>query len=195
MTRAQNALYWREWSAAKRALMPGRETWTKHEENTRRHAITIEALGHDKSHLDFSNSDFDKVLGALRAISKPGDLNAQLRQVRGAHRRARYALDQLMRELQVDRNYVQGVVDQMNFGGTPAFSFSDALRPDAWQRERERAKVPKRLLEELTEPELKKVIIALRKQVRRNLAVSADKSRGLPARSPSPQPEPAEVPF
>jgi hypothetical protein len=165
LTRAQNNLYWREWSAAKRALMPGRDTWTKHEENERRHLAHVHALGHDKSHLDFTNDDFDKVLGELRAISKPGDLNAQLRQVRGAHRRARYALDQLIRELGVDRNYVEAIIDQMAF-----------LHPSSFS--------PHPSLDSLTEPELKKVIIALRKQVKR--------AREQVTRA---QPEPAEVPF
>lgn len=163
LTRAQNALYWREWSAAKRALMPGRETWTKLEEETRRHELHREALGHDKSHLDFTNDDFDKVLGALRAISKPGDLNAQLRQVRGAHRRARFALDQLIAEHGVDRNYVQGIIDQMFPTRAPA---PDRAR-DRWQDEHDQPARPRKLLGELTVDELKKVIIALRKQVKR----------------------------
>lgn len=152
----QNSLYWLEWAAAKRALMPGRSTWTKLEENTRRHEITIRALGADKSHLDFSNADFDQVLGELRAISKPGDLNAQLRQVRGAHRRAEWSLHRLMVKLGVDRNYVQGIIDRMDF------EHAGPIRHPS--------------LDELTEPELKKVIIALRKHSRRKR-------------------EPAEVPF
>lgn len=167
LTRSQNALYWREWSAAKRALMLSaspartRETWTKLEENTRRHEITIRALGADKSHVDFTNAEFDQVLGELRAISKPGDLNAQLRQVRGAHRRAEWSLDRLMRKLGVDRNYVQGIVDQM---------FEPVIIPASfamWDRERRRTTAPRKLLDKLTESELKKVIIALRKQLKR----------------------------
>jgi hypothetical protein len=52
LTRAQNALYWREWSAAKRALMPARETFTKLEETTRRHELHVQAIGEEKSHVD-----------------------------------------------------------------------------------------------------------------------------------------------
>ncbi len=158
MSPAQNSLYWREWAAAKRALMPGRSTWTKLEETERRHEITIEALGIDKSHLDFDNADFDKVLGALRAISKPGDLNAQIRQARGQHRRMHYELDRLMEKLGVDRNYVQGVVDQMAFHHPSSITHHPSI-------------------DDLTADELKKVLIALRKQTKR------------------PTREPAEVPF
>lgn len=170
MSPAQNALYWREWSATKRALMsqigrggPGRSTWTKFEENTRRHEITLKALGHDKSHVDFSNSEFDLVLAELRAISRPDDLNAQLRQTRGAHIRAQHLLDRLMRQLGVDRNYVQGVIDQMFPTRAPA---PDRPR-DRWQDERDQPSRPRRLLDQLTGPELQKVIIALRKQLKR----------------------------
>jgi hypothetical protein len=152
ITPRQNALYWREWAAAKRALMPGRSTWTKLEENTRRHEITIKALGYDKSHLDFTNADFDQVLGELRAISQPGNLNAQLRQVRGAHRRAEWSLHRLMRKLGVDRNYVQCIIDHMDFEHAGFVT-----------------RHPK--LDDLTFEELQKVIIALRKQAKRKEAV------------------------
>ncbi len=77
MSPRQNALYWREWAAAKRALMPGRATWTKYEENEHRHELHLEALGQEKSHLEFDNDDFDHVLSAFRAKSRPGDLKAQ----------------------------------------------------------------------------------------------------------------------
>ena len=172
LTQAQNALYWREWSAAKRALMPSRVTWTKHEEETRRHELHIRALDVDKSHLDFDNDDFDKVLGALRAISRPNDLNAQLHQVRGTHRRARHALDVLMIGLGVGRNYVQGVVDKMNF----EHRGSATLHPS---------------VNDLTVDELKKVIIALRKQAKRKRAVHFSRHD----RVDKNEQEPAEVPF
>lgn len=148
MSPRQTALYWREWSAAKLALMSGRETWTKLEETMRRHAIHLETLGTDKSSRDFTNTDFDQILGAFRAISRPGDLNAQLRQIRGAHRRAEWALDRLMRKLGVDRNYVQGVIDHMDF-------------------EHEGSAIRHPNLDDLTFQELEKVIIALRKQTKR----------------------------
>jgi hypothetical protein len=72
MTAKQNALYWSEWQQAKRA---GGLT------EPERHTIHIEAIGEDKSHKDFSNEDFDKVLAAFRAISRPTSLNSQVRQI------------------------------------------------------------------------------------------------------------------
>lgn len=175
ITPRQNALYWREWAAAMRALMLERSTWTKLEENTARHLVTMEALGIDKSHLEFTNADFDKVLGALRAISQPGNLNAQLRQVRGQHRRMEWALDRLMKKLGVDRNYVQAVVDRMDF----EHRTSATLHPK---------------LEDLTAPELEKVLIALRKQVKRK---KDNDPAELATAGIIQQPEPAEeaLPF
>lgn len=72
MTMKQNALYWSEWSLAKKA---------GHLSECERHTIHIEALGEDKSHKDFANEDFDKVLAAFRAISRPTSLNSQVRQI------------------------------------------------------------------------------------------------------------------
>lgn len=80
MTTAQDKLYWREWAAVKR--MAGDEA----SENLR-HDLHIRALGEDKSHKDFSNAEFDLVLGAFRAVSRPADVDAQLRQLN--QRRAR----------------------------------------------------------------------------------------------------------
>lgn len=69
MTSAQTKLYWREWSAAKKAgALADPDRYELHEE----------ALGEHKSSKDFTNDDLDKVLAAFRAISKPTDLNAQI---------------------------------------------------------------------------------------------------------------------
>jgi hypothetical protein len=75
MTPAQDSLYWREWGAAVRFCkangLPAPD----------RHALHVAALGADKSHKGFSNDDFDKVLAAFRAVSRPADVGAQLRQL------------------------------------------------------------------------------------------------------------------
>ena len=77
MSPAQNALYWREigaWSRARKARgLPV--------DSAARHAVHVKALGADKSHLAFRNPEFDRVLAALRAESRPDDLNAQIRQL------------------------------------------------------------------------------------------------------------------
>lgn len=72
MTKAQLNLYRREWSAARKA---GRLV------EADRHRLHVEALGQDKSSLLLSNSEFDQMLAAFRAISQPTNLNAQLAQL------------------------------------------------------------------------------------------------------------------
>jgi hypothetical protein len=71
MTEKQDKLYWREWAAV-RAAWP----------DANRHELHARALGQDKSHTLFSNDDFDRVLGVFRALSRPADLDSQLRQLR-----------------------------------------------------------------------------------------------------------------
>ncbi len=74
MTALQNRLYFREWgrvrAVSKQHGFPVPD----------RHALHVKALGLDKSHLDFSDADFDQVLAEFRAISQPDNLAAQLRQ-------------------------------------------------------------------------------------------------------------------
>src|ERR1041385_6065139 len=143
LTRNQNALYWREWSAAKRVLMPGRDTWTKDEETTRRHELHIQALGDEKSHVDFNNDDFDKVLAAFRAISQPGNLNAQLHALNGQRKRLLFGIRNLARSIGAGEAYVQGIIDRMDARrGEKPREGDDEI--DDWERERERARKPQR---------------------------------------------------
>lgn len=84
MTAKQNSLYWREWAAVKRA-----------EPKADRHALHQRALGTPASHVDFSNDDFDLVLAEFRAVSRPADLDAQVRQIRMPKERLMYSIVQL----------------------------------------------------------------------------------------------------
>jgi hypothetical protein len=71
----QDRLYWREWGkAVKHCKASGLDAPDRHE-------LHVKALGVDKSHKDFTNSDFNKILGVFRAVSQPGNLNAQKRQI------------------------------------------------------------------------------------------------------------------
>lgn len=142
LSRAQNALYWREWSAAKRALMPGRSTFTKAEEEQRRHELHIKALGDDKSHVDFDNDDFDHVLAAFRALSRPGDLNAQHHALNGQRKRLLFGIRRAAAP-----SYIDAVVERMNAEG----------------------KLGSSELQELHPRELTKVMIALRQHERRGV--------------------------
>jgi hypothetical protein len=92
MTSSQNRFYWREWAKASAACKA--RGWAVPD----RHALHVRAFGLDKSHLDFSNEDLDKVLAEFRAISSPEDLAAQLRQQDQPRRRLIYAITQLAPE-------------------------------------------------------------------------------------------------
>lgn len=81
MSPLQTRLYWREWAAARRA-----------DPSADRHALHVVALGSDKSSTAFSNAEFDLVLGAFRAVSRPADLDAQLRQQDQPRARALYGI-------------------------------------------------------------------------------------------------------
>lgn len=75
MSPAQTNLYWRKWSACKRALAKlGRPF-----DDSARHALHAQALGAPKSSKDFTNRDLDKVLAAFAAFTAPHDLTQQLR--------------------------------------------------------------------------------------------------------------------
>ena len=92
MTALQNSLYFREW---------GRVRTTCKQQGfpvPDRHALHVKALGQDKSHLAFSNEDFDLVLAEFRALSQPDHLTAQLRQQDMPRRRLLYSIHRLAPE-------------------------------------------------------------------------------------------------
>lgn len=87
MTAPQKTLYWREWGAvSRRCKADGVEVPQRHELHAR-------ALGENKSHKDFTNADFDKVLAEFRAWSQPGDLRGQMRQEAMPETRMLWVLD------------------------------------------------------------------------------------------------------
>jgi hypothetical protein len=92
MTALQNSLYFREWgrvrAACKQQGFPVPD----------RHSLHVKALGQDKSHLDFTNGDFDLILAEFRALSQPDNLAAQLRQQDMPRRRLLYSIMRLAAE-------------------------------------------------------------------------------------------------
>lgn len=75
MSPAQINLYWRKWSACKRALAKlGRPT-----DDAARHALHQQALGVAKSSKHLTNRDLDRVLAAFASFTAPSDLTQQLR--------------------------------------------------------------------------------------------------------------------
>jgi hypothetical protein len=89
VTTKQNALYWREWGAlvrhCKASGLPVPD----------RHDLHAAVVGADKSHLAFTNDDFDQVLAAFRSYSRPADLAGQLRQLNQPRIRLKYAINAL----------------------------------------------------------------------------------------------------
>lgn len=72
LTKRQNFLYWTEWNAARKAVLAAGQP------EPDRHTLHISALGYDKSHLTLTNGEFDKILSAFRALSRPSDLDSQV---------------------------------------------------------------------------------------------------------------------
>jgi hypothetical protein len=163
MTHAQNGLYFREWSTARRALR--KQGLSPKECDARRHQVHVEELGEDKSHLAFTEDDFDAVLGGFWKISYPWDLARQLRQLNMRKTRMLYRIRQIASE-----SYVQGIIDRMDARRSespPLLNHSTSQPDDAWERERERGERPKRHLDDLDIPDLKNVLVALRQDKRR----------------------------
>lgn len=145
MTKAQISLYWRLWSATRKALLA--RGLTPKEADAQRHELHIKALGEDRGHQFFRNADFDKVIGVFRAEAEPANLGAQLRQIEQPRTRNLGTIDQLCHVLDVTREYCLGILQQMNREG--------AL--DAREI----------LLEEITDEQFSRLHIALKKVCRR----------------------------
>ena len=92
MTALQNSLYFREWGRVRTACR--KQGFPVPD----RHFLHVKALGQDKSHLDFTNGDFDLVLAEFRAISQPDSLAAQLHQQDMPRRRLLYSIRRLAEE-------------------------------------------------------------------------------------------------
>jgi len=92
MTYDQDKLYWREWGKAVRYC---REHGFSEPD---RHELHARALGRDKSHLKFTNRDFDEVLKEFRAISDPNNIEAQKRLIEMPKIRLRHRIRELADE-------------------------------------------------------------------------------------------------
>lgn len=124
LSRAQLGMHWRLWARVKAALTPGRETWTKHEEDQNRHALYVQALGEEKSLTEFDNDDLDKVKAAMLAIVEPGNLKAQLEAINGQRKRLLFGIRRL-----ASREYIAGIVRTMNAEGKLGSSELEQLHP------------------------------------------------------------------
>jgi hypothetical protein len=120
--------YWREWTAAKQVLMTrAPEDSSKETDNRLRHEFTVKAIGHDKSHYDLTNPEFDHFLRACYALTQPDNLTAQIEQLSGELKRARGGLRQTMREMNVGDAYVGKIAHTMSLKGKISSADVDVL--------------------------------------------------------------------
>ena len=115
MTKGQINLYWREWSKTRKALIG--HGYSPKEANEQRRELTIQALGvrigTTASSKSLTDRQFDKVLGVFSAVSRPDDLNAQLRAEDQPRRRAWFRVKEQDGKAGVDKVYLSGMARQM----------------------------------------------------------------------------------
>jgi len=127
-TPGQKIMLFSLWNQAKRVLMNGRETWTKHEEDQRRHELTKQILGREKSWAQLNRrSDVDLLKAGLLAIIRPDHLPSQLNALDQDLKRARYGLQQTMREMNVGDSYVGEIARTMSMNGKISSANLDTL--------------------------------------------------------------------
>ncbi len=153
MTEAQLRLYRREWGAARKVLRA--RGFAPSAADAERHALHVQAIGTDKSSLDFTNKDLDKVLAAFRAISRSADLRPQIDAQQQPITRRRWLINELCRQLGHDEGFAYGIAHEMHRGDRDA-------------KRKKGARIASADLDELGERDLDKIIIALRKQIKRD---------------------------
>lgn len=163
MTAAQNTLYWREWAAAlrtMRAASPAPISTSAASEI--RHEMHFNALGCDKSHLDFSNQEFDRVLSVFRATSRPSDIRGQIALQGQEQLRLRHKVSELVTRIGAGPEYVEGIVRVM------AGDEQEVVYGRKNKKKRPgQARLKTHIFENLDNNDLMKVIIALQLEVRR----------------------------
>ena len=78
-----------------------------------RHALHARALGEDKSSLDFTNGDFDKVKAALLVVIDGTDLDAQLDALKQPQKRRLWVIRDLCARMRKEEAYALGIARQM----------------------------------------------------------------------------------
>lgn len=133
MTPAQNMLYFREWGRVRDVLKAKGLSCG----DVERHKLHQKALGERKSSKEFTNADLDKVLAAMKAITEPGNLTAQMRAMEQPQLRridAQTACLRLLDELGVGRDsteertrfiqgaYLDGIAKRFTHGRAVSYS-------------------------------------------------------------------------
>jgi len=113
-----------------------------------RHALHARALGANKSSLDFTNGDFDKVKGALLAVIDGSDLGAQIDALNQPKKRRLWSIRDLLAKMQKPEAYAMAIARQMHGGALSSAASLDDLGEEALEAvivslkgEKRRAKV------------------------------------------------------
>jgi hypothetical protein len=99
MNPAQEGKYWRVWSGTLRAL---RQLGHVKKENELRHWIHLQAIGRDKPHRAFNNTDFDSFLRICAGYTRMGDMGEQVRLLEMPVARALMIAEPWLDEIGVD---------------------------------------------------------------------------------------------
>lgn len=81
MTPIQMRMYRAEWAKCWKAIVIADGGQTTNREDDVRAAVTFKSIGRHKSSRDFSNTDFDRVMGVIWSIAQSDNLPLQLRQI------------------------------------------------------------------------------------------------------------------
>jgi hypothetical protein len=182
MTTKQLQFYRVLWSQAKRMLVA--HGMSSREAEEERHAIHRRTLGYDKSSKELTNEEFDQVKGAFLAISKPGDMKAQLAQAAMPKTRRLVTLRHYLAAIGRPDEYAEAIAATMNRKGRigqPWEADRAYVRGAKTKRAPRGEKVffdyahtqggePTRrdlTLDDLTADELEKLIVAIKREAKR----------------------------
>lgn len=90
MSPKQTKWYWRQWGAVRRA-----------DPTADRHALHVAALGYDRSSKSLTGEELDKVIAQFWTVTRPNDVDAQLRQMSQTLTRLRWKVKQQVGRLRV----------------------------------------------------------------------------------------------
>ena len=157
-----------------------------------RHAIHMRELGEDKSSLWLTDDEFTRIKRVFVALARPADVGAQQAQEVMPETRKKVFIRHVLTALEADEQYARATLAQMNRGGRIGQPWAEdrAYVRDAggtkvgfdYSYTHEGEPVRQQLgLDDLDESELKKVIVALKKECKRRWRTKEDLLRALDA--------------
>lgn len=121
LTRPQQSTFWRKWNALKRAA-----NWTPEQSESERKALLRRAGFSSLTQVDKLDG-FDRVLAELAAITRPDDLDAQMRELNMPKTRLLFAIGKLSAHLSPPRAHLAYAcqIARDKFGQTDLESLKD----------------------------------------------------------------------